>query len=180
MVQISRSWHSASGAALESRYAPLQHTSIRLRGRIFIGLKTSLHVMLGLLCVHRITLVVLRLLLGYRVTGEVIPIASASSNSVILLQVKNKYLKEQRINPKRVHEAMTTRDVDMLKKLTEMAQNGDCTQVGRPALLTAGEGKMEDGEEGAVPDVPDADEDELEALGLCSEEVNPGRRAFFY
>ena len=92
------------------------------------------------------------------------------------MQVKNKYLKEQRINPKRVHEAMTTRDVGMLKQLSEMAQNGDCTQAGRPALLTAGPAPLAD--DGDVPEVPD--EDELEALGLCSEEANPGRRAFFY
>lgn len=98
----------------------------------------------------------------------------------MLLQVKNKYLKEQRINPKRVHEAMTTRDVDMLKQLSEMAQNGDCTQVGRPALLTTGPQKGEDDEagDGGVPEVPD--EDDLEALGVCGEEANPGRRAFFY
>ena len=92
------------------------------------------------------------------------------------MQVKNKYLKEQRINPKRVHEAMTTRDVGMLKQLSEMAQNGDCTQAGRPALLTAGPKPLEEDGDDDVPEDPD----DLEALGLGGEEANPGRRAFFY
>lgn len=106
------------------------------------------------------------------------PAKSTRSICLALMQVKNKYLKEQRINPKRVHEAMTTRDVGMLKQLSEMAQSGDCTQVGRPALLTAGPASLADDGDGGVPEVPD--EDELEALGLCGEEANPGRRAFFY
>lgn len=91
------------------------------------------------------------------------------------MQVKNKYLKEQRINPKRVHEAMTSRDVDMLKQLSEMAQNGDCTLAGQPAALTA---VPEKNKEDAVRDMEE--EEELEALGLLGEEVNPGRNAFFY
>jgi hypothetical protein len=89
----------------------------------------------------------------------------------MLLQVKNKYLKEQRINPKRVHDAMTSRDVGMLKKLSEMAQNGDCTLVERPSLLTA------DDQERPGGDVPDVPEDDLD---LCDEEDYGSRNPYFY
>jgi hypothetical protein len=87
----------------------------------------------------------------------------------MLLQVKNKYLKEQRINPQRVAAAMSSRDVETLKRLSAVAQPSNATELLGASILSAAQ-------TGNVQAQADDDDDDA----LDGEDVNPGLRAFFY
>lgn len=90
----------------------------------------------------------------------------------LCLQVKNKYLKEQKVDPARVREAMSGRQTATLAQLTSLAQPGTAA-AGIVAMLPGGDNAV--GENSVMAEELDDAEGDDEYLS-----VNPIANEFYY
>lgn len=103
------------------------------------------------------------------------PCVIASEMCAFSVQVKNKYLKEERVNPARVKAAMSGSQTATLEQLTTLAQPGTAAADFAGMLPAGGNGAG-----GSIQERPEQERAEDDDDGCLGTAVDPTLADFFY